>query len=129
MLPLVTIFANVLPALVGGNHLSFYRQWAAAGMNERIPMISTTFGVGNEHTLISAEEGNGLIASYSYFEAVDNPANVEIHRTTTAREIVDDFPDGLDVLSAQGLVPSSDGATRDFLEQSYADDLARDTPD
>lgn len=28
----------------------------------------------------------------------DNPANVEIHRTTTAREIVDDFPEGLDVL-------------------------------
>ena len=40
-----------------------------------------------------------------------------------------DAPDGLDVLSAQGLVPSSDGATRDFLEQSYADDLARDAPD
>jgi cysteine synthase A len=28
----------------------------------------------------------------------ENPANVEIHRRTTAREILDDFPDGLDVL-------------------------------
>ncbi|MDB4898503.1 MAG: cysteine synthase, partial [Gemmatimonadetes bacterium] len=28
----------------------------------------------------------------------DNPANVEIHRTTTAREILTDFPEGLDYL-------------------------------
>jgi cysteine synthase A len=28
----------------------------------------------------------------------NNPANVEIHRTTTAREILADFPDGLDYL-------------------------------
>ena len=29
-----------------------------------------------------------------------NPANVEIHRRTTAREILDDFPDGLDEIVA-----------------------------
>ena len=28
----------------------------------------------------------------------DNPANIAIHRATTAREIVDDFPEGLDYL-------------------------------
>lgn len=40
-----------------------------------------------------------------------------------------DAPDGLDVLSAQGLVAASDDATRSFLERSYADDLARDAPE
>jgi cysteine synthase len=30
----------------------------------------------------------------------DNPANTEIHRTTTAQEILNDFPDGLDYLIA-----------------------------
>jgi PPOX class probable FMN-dependent enzyme len=40
-----------------------------------------------------------------------------------------DAPDGLDILSAQGLVAANDAATRDFLEQRYLDDLARDTPD
>jgi hypothetical protein len=40
-----------------------------------------------------------------------------------------DAPDGLDILSAQGLVAANDAATRDFLEQSYLDDLARDAPD
>jgi cysteine synthase A len=28
----------------------------------------------------------------------DNPANVEIHKTTTAQEIIRDFPDGLDYM-------------------------------
>ncbi len=65
----------VISALVGGAHISFYRQYAAAGMNKSIPIASTTFGVGNEQTLISAEEGEGLIAAYSYFEAIDNPVN------------------------------------------------------
>jgi PPOX class probable FMN-dependent enzyme len=40
-----------------------------------------------------------------------------------------DAPDGLDILSAQGLVGANDEATRAFLEQSYLDDLARDAPE
>lgn len=40
-----------------------------------------------------------------------------------------DAPDGLDVLSAQGLVATNDDATRSFLEQSYADGLAHDAPE
>ena len=65
----------VWSALVGGAHVSFYRQYAAAGMNTSIPIASTTFGVGNEHKLISAAEGDGILAAYSYFEEVDTPAN------------------------------------------------------
>ena len=67
----------VMSALVGGAHVSFYRQYAAAGMNKNIPIASTTFGVGNEHTLISAEEGNGMIVAYSYFQEVATKANKE----------------------------------------------------
>lgn len=40
-----------------------------------------------------------------------------------------DAPDGLDVLNAQGLVESNDAATREFLEQGYAADLANDAPE
>ncbi len=40
-----------------------------------------------------------------------------------------DAPDGLDILNAQGLVAANDAATRNFLEQSYADDLAHDAPE
>ncbi len=38
-------------------------------------------------------------------------------------------PDGLDVLSAQGLVADNDDATREYLEQAYASDLAADLPE
>ncbi len=65
----------VMSALVGGAHVSFYRQWAAAGMTTKIPMSSTTFGVGNEHRLMSAKESDGMIVAYSYFEEIDTPAN------------------------------------------------------
>ena len=43
----------VWSALVGGAHISFYRQWAAAGVNKSISMASTTFGVGNEQIVLS----------------------------------------------------------------------------
>jgi branched-chain amino acid transport system substrate-binding protein len=65
----------VVSVLVGGAHVSFYRQWAAAGMKAEIPMVSTTFGGGNENKLLSAEEGNGILCSYAYFQEVDTPAN------------------------------------------------------
>jgi branched-chain amino acid transport system substrate-binding protein len=65
----------VMSVLVGGAHVSFYRQWAAAGMKSRIPMASTTFGGGNESLLLSPEEADGITCAFSYFQEVDNPAN------------------------------------------------------
>ena len=65
----------VVSVLVGGAHLSFYRQWAAAGMNARIPMASTTLGVGNEHKVLTAEEANGILVAYNYSHEIDSPAN------------------------------------------------------
>ena len=58
----------VWSALVGGAHISFYRQWAAAGMNKKIPMASTTFAVGNEHIVLSPEECNGMLICFNYFQ-------------------------------------------------------------
>jgi len=62
-------------ALVGGAHISFYRQWAAAGLNKKIPLASSTFGGGNEQIVLSAEEANGYLLSYNYFETIATPAN------------------------------------------------------
>ncbi|MDM0110658.1 transporter substrate-binding protein [Variovorax sp. J22R133] len=62
-------------ALVGGAHISFYRQWAAAGLNKKIPLASSTFGVGNEQIVLSAEEANGYLLSYNYFQSLQNPSN------------------------------------------------------
>ncbi|RYY94492.1 MAG: urea ABC transporter [Comamonadaceae bacterium] len=65
----------VISALVGGAHLSFYRQWAAAGMKARIPLASTTLGVGNEHQALTAAEGDGILVAYNYSPELQNPAN------------------------------------------------------
>ena len=63
----------VMSALVGAAHISFYRQWAAAGMNKQIPLASTTFG--NEIVITSPEEHNGYIVAFGYLEGIDTPAN------------------------------------------------------
>lgn len=65
----------LVSVLVGGAHLSFYRQWAGAGMNTRIPMASTTLGVGNEHKVLTPEEGNGIVVALNYSQELDTPAN------------------------------------------------------
>ena len=65
----------VVSVLVGAAHMSFYRQWAAAGMKARIPMASTTFGVGNEHRALAPEESEGIVACYGYFEELPGAAN------------------------------------------------------
>jgi branched-chain amino acid transport system substrate-binding protein len=65
----------VMSVLVGGAHISFYRQWAAAGMKKEIPMASTTLGGGNENIVLSPEEGDGIVSAFSYFQEVDTPAN------------------------------------------------------
>jgi urea transport system substrate-binding protein len=65
----------VVAALVGGAHMAFFRQWAASGMNKKIPLTSTTFGVGNEHLALSAAEGDGILIAGNYSPELDTPAN------------------------------------------------------
>ena len=65
----------VVSVLVGGAHISFYRQWAAAGMKGQIPMCSTTYGGGDENKVLSGPEGDGITVSYAYFQELDTPAN------------------------------------------------------
>src|SRR5262249_22561197 len=63
--------------LVGGPHMSFYRQWAAAGMLKKIQIVSVVFGGGQEHMILTPEESDGVIAAYNYFQELDTPENKE----------------------------------------------------
>jgi urea transport system substrate-binding protein len=67
----------VVAALVGGAHMAFFRQWAASGMNKKIPLTSTTFGVGNEHLALSPAEGDGIVIAGNYSQEAQSPANQE----------------------------------------------------
>src|SRR5919199_6031980 len=46
----------IMSLLVGGNHIAFYRQWAAAGLKSRFPVVSPTFGLGNEQIVLAPRE-------------------------------------------------------------------------
>ncbi|CAN5909663.1 transporter substrate-binding domain-containing protein [soil metagenome] len=65
----------IVSALVGGAHIAFYRQWAAAGLTKKIPLASTTFAGGNEQIVLSPAEADGFLVSYNYFQNIDLPAN------------------------------------------------------
>lgn len=67
--------AVIMSNLVGNNHIAFYRQFAAAGLNKSIKIISPTFGLGNEQTVLTPEEASGIVVAYSYLESLDTPAN------------------------------------------------------
>ena len=55
--------------------MSFYRQWAAAGMLHKVPIVSIVFAGGNEHTVLTPEETDGIVVAYNYFEETDTPEN------------------------------------------------------
>lgn len=70
----------VVSLLVGGNHINFYRQFAAAGLSEDIRVVSPTFGLGNEQVVLSAEESANITVAFPYFQELDNPENEEFVR-------------------------------------------------
>lgn len=65
----------VLSAMVGANHLGWYRQWDAAGMKSKIPVASSTFGLSNELRTIDQSTTEGIVTSYGYYETVPGEAN------------------------------------------------------
>ena len=46
-------------------------------MNKKIPLCSTTFGVGNEHLALSPAEGDGILIAGNYSQEADTPGNKE----------------------------------------------------
>lgn len=65
----------IYSCLVGGAHSGFYRQWAAAGMLNKIPIVSITFGVGGEQKVMPAGDSEGIVTCQSYYMERDTPEN------------------------------------------------------
>jgi len=65
------VFSN----LVGGNHIAFYRQFASAGLQDRMNIVSATFGLGSEQVVLDARESKNIVATYPYFQEIDSVAN------------------------------------------------------
>ncbi|MGH7358194.1 MAG: urea ABC transporter substrate-binding protein, partial [Candidatus Rokuibacteriota bacterium] len=67
----------VVSLLVGGNHIAFYRDFAARGLGEQIQIVSPTLGLGNEQVVLAPKEAEGIVVAYPYFEELDNETNRE----------------------------------------------------
>ncbi len=65
----------VMSVLIGDAQMSFYRQWASAGMKREIPIASTTFGAGQENAILNADVSDGIIISWGYFEDLQTPSS------------------------------------------------------
>ncbi|OKO72312.1 hypothetical protein AC629_38260 [Bradyrhizobium sp. NAS80.1] len=65
----------VMSLLVGGNHIAFYRQFAAAGLKEKMAIVSATLGLGNEQVVLKPQEAEGIVVIYPYFQELDNAVN------------------------------------------------------
>ncbi|MCR9214416.1 MAG: ABC transporter substrate-binding protein [Proteobacteria bacterium] len=76
-------FVVALP--VGANQTGFLEQFAAAGLKERIGVVSTNYGSGNQQVVVSPEAGKGLVTNQGYFMHVDNPANEKFVEMWTAK--------------------------------------------
>lgn len=66
-------FVVALP--VGANQTGFLEQFAATGLKDKIGVVSTNYGSGNQQVVVSPEAGVGLIASQGYFMSVESPEN------------------------------------------------------
>lgn len=71
--------------LVGTNHLNFIRQWAAAGLTDKIPIVSPVFAAGQDLSMLPAEQTNGITVCYSYIESINTPENIEFSQKFRTR--------------------------------------------
>ncbi len=68
-------FVAALP--VGANQTGFLEQFAAAGLKEKMGIVSTNYGSGNQQVVVSPDAGEGIVASQEYFMWIDEPLNGE----------------------------------------------------
>lgn len=73
----------VLSALVGANHLGFYRQWAAAGLMSHIPIASSNFGSDSELISLDHATTNGIVSAAGYFDTLDTPESLSYRENVT----------------------------------------------
>jgi branched-chain amino acid transport system substrate-binding protein len=55
--------------------MSFYRQFAAAGLGKNIRIVTPLFGDGQEHIVVGKKASNGIMVAFPYLQELDTPAN------------------------------------------------------
>jgi urea transport system substrate-binding protein len=65
----------MISLLVGGNHMSFYRQFAAAGLGRSIKIVTPLFGDGQEHIVVGPKASEGIMVAFPYLQELATPEN------------------------------------------------------
>lgn len=82
---------TVMSLLVGGNHIAFYRQFAAAGLRDQMKIVAPTFGLGNEQVVLSPDESAEITVAYPYYQELETAAN-EDFVARWHEQFGDDYP-------------------------------------
>lgn len=70
---------------VGPAHEAFYGQWAAAGMNKKIAMSSSTLGDASELQRLPPAVSEGLLTVGNYFDELNTPAAESFRKQYAAK--------------------------------------------
>jgi branched-chain amino acid transport system substrate-binding protein len=81
-------FVFALP--VGPEQNNFLEQFAAAGLKDKIGMVSTNYGSGNQQMAVSPKASEGIVSSLEYFHWVEEPGNVELKKLWKKRYGLDE---------------------------------------
>jgi urea transport system substrate-binding protein len=81
--------------VVGANHVPFYRELQTRGIAAESTVISNAFGLGNEQITLPAEDTDGIITAYNYYQELDNPANAEFVQKYQDEYGTEDYISGL----------------------------------
>lgn len=125
----------VFNIFVGPAHGSFYGQWAAAGMNRKIPMASHTLGDVGEQKRMPREVSEGLITVKNYFDELETPENRAFLERFTRRFGADyGYLGSLSIADYQGMnlwaeaVRKAGSIERDAVIEALESGIAIDGP-
>jgi urea transport system substrate-binding protein len=63
----------LVSVLVGGAQTGFYRQWDAAGMKSKIPIVSNVFGLSDELNSMDTSTTDGIVTCYGWYPNLATP--------------------------------------------------------
>jgi branched-chain amino acid transport system substrate-binding protein len=81
-------FVFALP--VGPKQNNFLEQFAAAGLKDKIGVVSTNYGSGNQQIAVSPNAGEGIVSSLEYFHWAEELGNDELKKLWKERYGLDE---------------------------------------
>jgi urea transport system substrate-binding protein len=125
-------FVVALP--VGANQTGFLEQFAAAGLKQKIALVSSNYGSGNQQIALSVDAARGIVVSPEYVSSAANPQNEAFKQAWQAKFQTTDpiIGEAVDVWNAAFLwaaaVKKADSIDTNKVIAALESGLALDSP-